>query len=673
MIFLRGGRRLATALGVAVLLAASGHDNRAASATVGERLYSGLKWRQVGPFRGGRVAAVTGVPSRLDTYYLGAAIGGVWKTTDGGLRWTPMFDHAAVGSIGAIAVAPSNPDIIYVGTGESAPREDVSFGDGIYRSGDGGRTWTHVGLPDSQHIARILIDPRDPNVVLVAALGHVYGPNAERGVFRSTDGGASWRKVLYKDDRSGAIELAADPDDPSTVYAALWELQRTPWSLSSGGPGSGLYKSIDGGATWTLLSGHGLPDTVLGKIGVTVAAGTGGRRVYALVEADGGGLYGSDDAGATWHLINGDHVLWSRAWYFTKIWTHPANPDVLFIAGGAFWKSTDAGKSFARVAMPGGDNHDFWINPRAPDRMIEGNDQGVVISVDGGATWDKRNNLPIGQFYHVSTDRAFPYGIYGAQQDMGAITIASRAWGGIGEGDWSNVGGDDGECGYVWPDPLDARFVVAGGYNGALTLFDKRSHQLRDIAPWSNASGGHPASDLKYRFTWTSPVVFSPTDPHVLYMGSQYLMESRNRGGSWKIVSKDLTRNDKSKQVSSGGPITKDNASVEYYDVIFSIAPSPVRPGLIWVGTDDGLVQLTTDGGLTWKAVTPPGVPEWAKISLIEASRFDPATAYVAVDAHKLDDFQPYIFRTHDSGRTWTRITSGLSAPAHVYAVREDT
>jgi photosystem II stability/assembly factor-like uncharacterized protein len=645
---------------------------RAASPSVPPDLYSGLAWRQIGPFRGGRVLAVTGVPSEPETYYLGAAIGGVWKTTDDGHAWTPIFDHQDVGSIGAIAVAPSNPDIVYVGTGEAPPREDVSFGDGVYRSTDAGATWTHVGLADSRHIARILIDAKDPDLVLAAALGHIYGPNTERGIFRSTDGGATWQKVLYRDDRTGGIDLAADPDDPSTVFAALWQLQRTPWHLESGGPGSGLYRSTDEGATWTRLEGHGLPAGVLGKIGLSVAAGTGGRRVYALIEAEQGGLYRSDDGGDTWRLVDADRPLWSRAWYFTRVWADPANPDEVFIAGNAFWKSTDGGASFARVAIAGGDNHDLWINPRAPARMIEANDQGVNLTVNAGATWDKRHNLPIGQFYHVSTDNAFPYRIYGAQQDMGAITIASRGWGGIGEKDWFNVGGDDGECGYVWPDPLNPRYVVAGGYNGALTLFDTRSHQLRDIAPWSNASGGHPASDVKYRFTWTSPVVFSPTDPHVLYMGSQYLMESRNLGASWRVVSPDLTRNDKSKQGSSGGPLTQDNASVEYYDVIFSIAPSPVKPGLIWVGTDDGLVKVTQDAGATWKTVTPPGLPEWAKVSLIEASRFDPDTAYVAVDAHKLDDFTPYIFRTHDRGRTWTRITTGLAAPAYVYAVRED-
>ena len=656
---------------VAAALTAPGSHGTAATSSIPATLYSGLKWRLIGPGRGGRVAAVTGVPSQPDTYYVGAALGGVWKTTDGGHAWMPLFDHQRVGSIGAIAVARSNPEIVYVGTGESAPREDVSIGDGVYKSIDGGRTWTHVGLGDSQHISRIVIDPANPDRVLVAALGHVYGPNSERGVFRSTDGGASWQKVLYKDDRTGAIELAADPDDPSTVFAALWEIQRTPWSLTSGGPGSGLYKSTDGGASWTALT-HGLPEGVLGKIGVTVAAGTGGRRVYALVESGQGGLFRSDDGGATWQLANSEHQLWSRAWYFTKIWTHPQSPDTLFIAGGSFWKSTDGGKKFDRVEIPGGDNHDLWINPQNPGRMIEGNDQGVVLTVNGGATWDKRNNMPIGQFYHVSSDRAFPPLIYGAQQDMGAIAIATRGWGGIGDRDWFNVGGDDAECGYVWPVPLDSRRVVAGGYNGALTLFDTRTHQLRDIAPWSNASGGHPASDLKYRFTWTSPVVFSSLDPHVLYMGSQYLMETRNLGASWKVISPDLTRNDKSKQAVSGGPITRDNASVEYYDVIFSIAPSPVQAGRIWIGTDDGLVQITNDGGTTWRKVTPPGVPEWAKISLIEASRFDAATAYVAVDAHKLDDLRPYIFRTHDSGRTWTRITDGLDAPAHVYAVRED-
>lgn len=635
-------------------------------------LYSGLSWRQIGPFRGGRIAAVTGVPSEPETYYLGAALGGVWKTTDGGKRWSPIFDGEDIGSIGAVAVGASDPHVIYVGTGESAPREDVSLGNGMYKSTDAGKTWKHVGLTDSREIARIVIDPRNPDVVVVAALGHLYGPNDERGVFRTADGGTTWQRVLFTDARSGAIELASDPDNPSTLFAALWEMQRTPWSMSSGGPGSGLYKSTDEGVTWTAITGHGLPTTVLGKIGVAVAAGTGGRRVYALVEAEQGGLFRSDDGGANWTLINPEHLLYSRAWYFTKIYIHPTKPDTVYVIGNSLWLSTNGGEAFARVGIPGGDNHAMWINPMNPARIIEGNDQGVVLSVNGGASWDKRNNLPIGQFYHVSTDHAFPYRIYGAQQDMGALTIASRGWDGINEKDWFNIGGDDGECGYVWPVPNDSRFVIAGGYNGALTLNDTKSHQLRDIAPTSNASGGHPASDMKYRFTWTSPVVFAPANPRVLYMGAQYLMETRDLGKSWKTISGDLTRNDKTKQASSGGPITRDNASVEYYDVIFSIAPSPIAPGMVWVGTDDGLVHVSRNDGVSWNHVTPPGMPEWAKVSMIEASRFDANTAYVAVDAHKLDDVTPHLFRTHDGGKTWSTMTTGLSAPSYTYAIRED-
>ena len=635
--------------------------------------YGGLSWRQIGPFRGGRLAAVTGVPSSPETYYIGAALGGVWKTTDGGNRWTPLFDHAgSLASIGAVAVSASNPDVIYVGTGESAPREDASFGDGVWKSTDGGSTWAHVGLEESQHIARIVIDSHNPDVVLVAAQGHIYGPNEERGVFRSTDGGRTWTKVLYKDAQSGAIELVADPDNSATVFAALWQVQRQPWHLESGGPGSGLYKSTDGGATWTAVTGHGLPETVLGKIGISVAAGTGGKRVYALVEAAHGGLFRSDDGGATWTQASDSHQLYTRAWYFTKVFAHPTNPDVVYVVGNALWRSQDGGHTFERLTIPGADNHDLWINPRNPARMIEGNDQGAILSVNGGATWDKRDNLPIGQFYHVSTDAEFPYHVFGGQQDMGALGIATRGWGGINDKDWFDVGSDDAECGWVWPVPFDDNLILAGGYNGALTLFDRRSHQIRDIAPWSNANSGHPASDLKYRFTWTSPVAFSPADPHLLYMGSQYLMESRDLGHSWKIVSPDLTRNDPAKQTSSGGPLTQDNASVEYYDVIFSIAPSPVTSGVIWVGTDDGLVQLSLDAGAHWTNVTPTGLKEWAKVSLIEASHFDADTAYVAVDAHKLDDLTPYIYRTHDRGRTWTLITEGLHAPSHVYAVRED-
>jgi photosystem II stability/assembly factor-like uncharacterized protein len=659
---------------VALALALAGVFGPAqASGPVPSSLFSGLSWRQIGPFRGGRLAAVTGVPSAPETYYIGAALGGVWKTTDGGNRWTPIFDHASpMGSIGAIAVSASNPDVIYVGTGESAPREDASFGDGVWKSTDAGRTWAHVGLDDTRHIARIVIDPHNPDLVLVAAQGHVYGPNEQRGVFRSTDGGRSWTRVLYKDAVSGAIELAADPGNPATVFAALWQLQRQPWHLESGGPGSGLYKSTDEGATWTPVTGHGLPDGVLGKIGISVAAGTGGRRVYALVEAAHGGLFRSDDGGTTWTLASDSHQLYTRAWYFTKVFAHPANPDIVYVVGNALWRSSDGGRTFARLTVPGADNHDLWINPRNPSRMIEGNDQGVILTVNGGETWDKRDNLPIGQFYHVSTDSEFPYHLYGGQQDMGALGIATRGWGGIDDKDWFDVGSDDAECGWVWPVPADNNLILAGGYNGALTLFNRRSHQIRDIAPWSNASSGHPASDLKYRFTWTSPVVFSPMDPHVLYMGSQYLMESRDLGHSWKVVSPDLTRNDPAKQTSSGGPLTQDNASVEYYDVIFSIAPSPVAAGLLWIGTDDGVVQLSEDGGAHWAKVTPPGLKEWAKVSLVEASHFDADTAYVAVDAHKLDDLTPYIYRTHDRGRTWTPITEGLHAPSHVYVVRED-
>jgi photosystem II stability/assembly factor-like uncharacterized protein len=636
-------------------------------------LFGGLSWRQIGPFRGGRLAAVTGVASSPETYYVGAALGGVWKTTDGGNRWTPMFDHAGrLASIGAIAVSPSNPDVIYVGTGESAPREDASFGDGIWKSSDGGSTWAHLGLEDTQHVARIVIDPHNPDLVLVAAQGHIYGPSEQRGVFRSTDGGRTWAKVLYKDAVSGAIELAPDPDNPATVFAALWQVQRQPWRLESGGPGSGLYKSTDEGATWTPVTGHGLPETLVGKIGVSVAGGTGGRRVYALVEAAHGGVYRSDDGGATWTQTTDSHALYTRAWYFTKVFVHPTNPDVVYVVGNALWRSADGGRKFERLTIPGADNHDLWINPQNPSRMIEGNDQGVILTVNGGKTWDKRDNLPIGQFYHVSTDDDFPYHLFGGQQDMGALGIATRGWGGIDDKDWFDVGSDDAECGWVWPVPFDNRLILAGGYDGALTLFDTSSHQIRDIAPWSNANSGHPASDQKYRFTWTSPVVFSPTDPHLLYMGSQYLMESRDLGHSWKVVSPDLTRNDPAKQTSSGGPLTQDNASVEYYDVIFSIAPSPVASGLIWVGTDDGLVQLSADAGAHWTNVTPPGLKTWAKVSLIEPSHFDADTAYIAVDAHKLDDTTPYIYRTRDRGRTWTLITEGLRSPSFVYAVRED-
>jgi photosystem II stability/assembly factor-like uncharacterized protein len=635
------------------------------------RLFSGMRWRLVGPGTGGRVEAVAGVPGQPNTYYIGAVDGGVWKTTNGGLNWTPLFNHEAVASIGAIAIAPSDSNVIYVGTGEEAPRGDLSFGDGIYKSTDGGKTWQQMGLKESRQIGKIVVDPRNPDVVYVAAEGDFYGPSQERGVFQSKDGGKSWQNVLYKNEDTGAVDLAMDPGNPRILYAALWQVRRKPWHFSSGGPGSGLYKSTDGGETWKHLAGHGLPGGVLGRIGVAVAGGSQGERVYALIEAKDGGLYRSDDAGATWKLVNDDQTLRTRAWYFTNVFADPHNANVGYVADNGFYRSVDGGRSFEALAIPGGDNHAFWINPEHPENMIEGHDQGVAISVDGGKTWAKRENLSIGQFYHIATDNGFPYYVYGSQQDEGALAVIGNDRGGIlKELYW--VGGDDGECGYVLVDPTNPNRIIEGGYGGALTVYDKVTGQLHDIAPWSNNNGGHAVAELKYRFNWTAPLALSPQNPHVLYIGSQYLLETDNGGMSWRAISPDLTRNDKSKQQTSGGPITQDDSSIEYYDTIWAIAPSPVKAGQIWIGTDDGLVQLTRDGGKTWEEVTPAGMPEWGRVSMIAASDTDAGTAWVAVDNHENDDYQPWIFRTRDYGKTWKRINEGIATPAYLHAIRQD-
>jgi photosystem II stability/assembly factor-like uncharacterized protein len=629
----------------------------------------GMTWRLVGPFRGGRVLAVTGIPGSLNTYYFGAVAGGVWKTTDAGLTWNPLFDKQPVSSIGAIAVSKSDPNVVYAGTGEACIRGDISFGDGVYKSTDAGKTWKNVGLKDTRQIGRVIVHPSTPDIVFVAALGHAHGPNTERGVFRSTDGGKTWEKVLYKDDKTGAIDVVFDPHNPRILYAALWQAQRSPWGLVSGGTGSGLYKSTDDGTSWQRLE-KGLPEGPLGRIGVSVT-GADSDRIYAIVEAKNGGLFRSEDAGQSWARINGDYSVRGRPWYYSHVFADPKNADVVYVLDFGFHRSIDGGKSFKQISAQHGDYHDLWIDPTDPNNMINGNDGGGTISHDGSKSWSSELNQPTSQFYHVATDNRFDYHLYGSQQDWGTIAIASRTNGnGIDRPDWYSVGG--GESGYILPDPKDPDIVYAGANYAIFTRFNKRNGQSPVVSPWPDQLLSQAAADAKYRFGWTPPMQFSPHDPTVLYVAAQVVFKTQDGGNSWTVISPDLTRNDKSKQTSSGGPITKDNTGVEYYDQVSTLSESSLQKDLIWAGTDDGLIQLTRDGGKNWSNVTPKQMPEWAMVSLIEPSPHDPGTAYAAVERHRLDDFRPYVFRTTDYGKTWTMIANGFPDTAYVHAVRED-
>lgn len=631
-------------------------------------LFSGLKWRLVGPFRGGRSEAATGIPGDPLTYYFGAVAGGVWKTTDGGVSWFPIFDREPNSSVGAIAVAPSNHNIIYVGTGEQCLRNDITFGDGVYKSTDAGRTWTNIGLKDSQHIATIIISPTDPNNVYVAAVGHAFGPNKERGIFHTTDGGHTWQNILYVDDKTGATDLQADPKNPQIMFAAMYQVRRTAYAMMSGGPGSGLYKSTDAGAHWRKLEGHGLPGGILGRIGIAIS-GANSNRVYAIIEAKENAIYSSDDGGENWKMVN-DEPLWVRPWYQNHIFVDPKNQDILYSLDVGLFRSTDGGKTFKQLPLNHTDNHQLWIDPTNPGRMIEADDGGVTISVDNGATWSLQNNQPTGQFYHVSTDNEFNYYIYGAQQDASTVAIRSRTdTGAITESDWHTVGG--GESGYIWPDPRNPEIIFAGDHNGHFTKYDEHTGQIQDIAPWFGARA-HQASELKHRFQWTAPMEISPNDPSVMYLGGEAVFKTTNGGMSWTAISPDLSRNDKSKQQSTPGPLTPDNSSAEYYDTVFAIGESPVQKDLIWAGTDDGLLYVTVDGGKNWTKVTPPGLPEWARVNIVEPSPWDAHTAYVAADSHFDDNFSPMIFKTTDLGKTWTEITNGIPADHYVHSVHTD-
>jgi photosystem II stability/assembly factor-like uncharacterized protein len=637
-------------------------------------LLKSLQWRSIGPYRGGRSAAVTGVPSQPSVFYYGSTGGGVWKSTDGGINWECISDGSVfgTGSVGAIAVADSDPNILYVGMGESPIRGNVSHGDGMYKSNDGGKTWKRIGLEDTRQIARVRIHPKNPDLVYVAALGHVWGPNAQRGVFRSKDGGKTWEKVFNRGDKAGAIDLVIDPNSPSTLYAGFWETNRKPWLLESGGPGSGIFKSTDGGDTWAELTRNpGLPKGVVGKVGIAVSP-VNSDRVWAIVEAEDGGVFRSDNAGRTWTKVNEDRNLRQRAWYYTRIYADPKGADTVYVLNTGFYRSNDGGRTFTRISTPHGDNHDLWIAPDDPNRMIESNDGGSNVTYNGGRSWTDQDQ-PTAQFYRVALDNDFPYHIYGAQQDNSTVRIVSRnTEGGIGTSDWFDAGG--GESGWLAPSPKDSEIIFAGSYGGLTTRYDHRTGQMRDINPYPNNPMGAGADVLKYRFQWNFPIVFSPHDPNTLYLGSNVLFKSTNEGQSWETISPDLTRNDKSKQASSGGPITKDNTSIEYYDTIFVVMESPLTAGTIWVGTDDGLVQLSRDGGKNWSNVTPPTsiMPEWIQINSLEASPNDPATAYVAATMYKYDDNRPYLYRTNDYGKTWKKIVNGIPETTFTRVIRED-
>lgn len=631
-----------------------------------------LAYRPIGPHRGGRVTAVAGVTAQPFVYYFGATGGGVWKTTDGGVNWEPVSDaFFKTGSVGAIGVAESDPNVVYVGMGESPIRGNVSHGDGMYKTLDAGKTWKKIGLEDTRHIARVRVHPRNPELVYVAALGHTFGPNEQRGVFRSKDGGKTWERILYRGPKAGAIDLVLDPTNANIIYAGFWEVIRRPWSLESGGPGSGIFKSTDGGDTWTELTrAPGMPRGLVGKVGIAVSPANP-ERVWAIVEAEDGGVFRSDNGGRTWTKTNEQRNLRQRAWYYTRIYADTQNPESVYVLNVGFFKSNDGGRNFNQIGVPHSDNHDLWIAPNDAARMIEGNDGGANVSFNGGRTWTEQDQATA-QFYRVAIDNDFPYHIYGAQQDNSTIKIASRTNDfGIGESDWYDVGG--GESGWIAPSPKDSNVVFAGSYGGYLTRYDHRTKQLRSVNVWPENPMGYGAEGMKYRFQWNYPILFSPHDPNTLYAAGDHLFRSTNEGQSWEAISPDLTRNDKSKQGPSGGPITKDNTSVEYYDTIFTVAESPVQKGVIWAGTDDGLVQVTRDAGKSWSNVTPSGIPEWIQINSVEASPHEAGAAYVAATMYKWDDFRPYLYKTSDFGKTWKKIDTGIPDGAFTRVIREDT
>ena len=647
------------------------HPLASATDTVDADVYSGLEWRGIGPWRGGRVTAVTGVPGNDRLYYMGATGGGVWKTTNAGISWENISDdHFNVGTIGAIAVAESDVNVIYVGTGEAPIRGvTTSHGDGMYKSTDAGATWEHIGLSDAGQIARVIVHPDDPDLVYVAVQGQIWGPSEERGVYRSRDGGETWEAVLQVDDETGATDLSMDPTNPRIIYASMWEHGRTPWFIKSGGTAGGLFKTTDGGDTWERLTG-GLPE-LIGKTGIDVSASSP-NRVYAIVEAelDQGGLWRSDDYGETWSLLNNDRILWSRAWYYIHIKADPNNKDTVWVLNAPIMKSIDGGMTFEKKSTPHGDHHDQWFNPDDSLNFINANDGGATITFDGGESWSSIMNQPTAQFYRVSTDNLTPYRLYGGQQDNSTVAIASETFdGGIGHDDYFPVGG--GESAHIAFDVDNPRLIYATTINGTLTEYDHETKRVRPIKPYPEYVFGQQSKDLRYRTNWNAPVATSPHDPRILYYGTQYVLTSNDRGVTWRQMSPDLTKDDESKQGLNGGPLTPENVGAEFYGTIFYIVESPHEAGTVWVGSDDGLLHVTRNGGDDWADVTPEDL-RGAQVNAIEVSPHDPGTAYIAVSGYKMNDFRPHVYKLTDYGRRWDKIDDDLPQDNFVRVVRED-
>ena len=646
-------------------------SSQAATSVYDSSLFNAMRWRSIGPFRGGRSLAVCGIPSQPDIYYAGATGGGVWKTLDGGQSWMSISDSAFhSSSVGAITVSPSDANVVYVGMGEAEMRGNVSFGDGIYKSTDAGKTWRHIGLEKSYAISTIIVHPKNPDLVYACAMGNTFAPNPERGLYRSKDGGKSWERILFRNDSTGCAEVAFDPSNPSVIYATLWQAYRNAYSLSSGGKGSGLFKSEDGGNTWKEISKNpGLPVGLTGKITVCTSPAKP-ERVYASVENENGGIFRSDDRGEHWTRTTDDRNLRKRPWYFSTIVADPQNADVIYCLNVQFWKSTDGGIKFSQLNNPHGDYHDMWIDPTNPKRFIVADDAGPWVTTDGGLFYTEAD-LPTAQFYHVNLDNDFPYHVYGAQQDNSSIRISSgNNSSTIGKKDWYPVAG--GECGYIIPDPKNSDITFGGAYGGYLTKYNKKNEQEKLISVFPVLDFGSGAESKKFRFNWTFPLSFSPHNSDVLYACSQYVHCSLDRGESWEMISKDLTRNDSTTLKQSGGPITKDNTGAEVYASIFAFAESPVRQGIFWVGSDDGLIHLSKDNGKTWTNVTPKVIPEWALISIIDPSHFEEGTAYVAATRYKLNDTRPYLLKTTDFGATWKLITNGIRERDYSRVIRED-